>query len=1112
MEPSSELSIPEHDSDSDYEEPVSVRFKSRKRAPPRIQTGDTGPKKPRRGGKEMPRAAGDGEGSLFEIVKSGKTALTVVVDDWIEAYKQDRDSALLDLIQFFIHCSGCRGRITAHMYHNMEHAEIIRKMTEEFEEESGDYPLIMTGPQWKKFRNNFCEFILVLVRQCQYSIIYDQYMMDNVISLLTGLTDSQVRAFRHTSTLASMKLMSALVDVALNLSINLDHTQRQYESERAKGRGKQATERLEMLMTKRQEIEENQEEIRNMLTYIFKGVFVHRYRDTQPEIRAICMAEIGNWMKRYPGMFLDDSYLKYVGWTLYDRVGEVRLCCLKCLHPLYDTDELAPKLELFTNRFKDRIVEMTLDKEYDVAVHGVKLVSNILKFSDNVLSDKDCENVYELVYSSHRAVAQSAGEFLNTKLFSREIDEATKNLKSRKGKKRSENTPLIRDLVQFFIESELHEHGAYLVDSLWEINDMLKDWECMTDLLLEEPGRGEETMDDRQETSLIEIMVCCVKQAATGEYPVGRGPTRKLTAKEQKQVMEDKTRLTEHFIVTLPQLLAKYNVDAEKVVNLLQIPLFFDLEIYTTSRQEKHLDTLLHHIADIVDKHTDSEVLENASKVLENLCGEDHAISHKCQVAKSTLIDHLVQRYKEAFQDFFQEGDEPDEDDAYALMASLKRIYAFASCHDLNSWSLWDSLFLIMKGGQEGTGVPDEIVCKAICCCAMSIMWYLDALDDSNPDKAAMKELKKRITNFMRLCHELLFNQHDRIQEEAYITICDMLIVFSKNIAQNPVLEPLIYDPDKNLQNQLGSFLNDKVFIEDDDDDMDENQKIEELHKRRNFLASFCKLVVYNVVSIRCAADMFKYYMKFYNDYGDIIKATLGKAREINKVVTAKTLAVSLTQLFKELKQEQGGSIDRSSEGFQAVKELARRFSLSFGLDQVKNREAVAAMHREGILFSVSFVDAASTNIPPSLAFLEILTEFTSKLMRQDKRVVLAYLEKNLVGIEEGAGEADQWAPLHTYRNSLNQGEGGDMTAPTRPPPASRRGRGGKRKAANQTVEAADDTVGQWMTTTKGGSRTPAHGGTHGPLTSTVIKRRRGPGPEIETFSTDGSEHSSDFQ
>lgn len=57
---------------------------------------------------------------------------------------------------------------------------------------------------------------------------------------------------------------------------------------------------------------------------------------------------------------------------------------------------------------------------------------------------------------------------------------------------------------------------------------MMKDWECMTDLLLEEPGPMEEPLDDRQETSLIEIMVCSIKQAATGEPPVGRGPTRKV--------------------------------------------------------------------------------------------------------------------------------------------------------------------------------------------------------------------------------------------------------------------------------------------------------------------------------------------------------------------------------------------------------------------------------------------------------------------------------------------------------------------------------------------------------------------------------------------------------
>lgn len=51
-----------------------------------------------------------------------------------------------------------------------------------------------------------------------------------------------------------MKLMTALVDVALNLSINLDNTQRQYEAERQKTHNKRANDRLDILLAKRQEV------------------------------------------------------------------------------------------------------------------------------------------------------------------------------------------------------------------------------------------------------------------------------------------------------------------------------------------------------------------------------------------------------------------------------------------------------------------------------------------------------------------------------------------------------------------------------------------------------------------------------------------------------------------------------------------------------------------------------------------------------------------------------------------------------------------------------------------------------------------------------------------
>ena len=36
-----------------------------------------------------------------------------------------------------------------------------------------------------------------------------------------------------------------------------------------------------------------------------------------------------------------------------------------------------------------------------------------------------------------------------------------------------------------------------------------------------------------------------------------------LTSKENKQVLEDKTRLTKHFIATLPQLLLKVGQDCQ---------------------------------------------------------------------------------------------------------------------------------------------------------------------------------------------------------------------------------------------------------------------------------------------------------------------------------------------------------------------------------------------------------------------------------------------------------------------------------------------------------------------------------------------------------------------
>lgn len=56
----------------------------------------------------------------------------------------------------------------------------------------------------------------------------------------------------------------------------------------------------------------------------------------------------------------------------------------------------------------------------------------------------------------------------------------------------------------------------------------------------------------------------------------------------------------------------------------------------------------------------------------------------------------------------------------------------------------------------------------------------------------------------------------------------------------------------------------------------------------------------------------------------------------------------------------------------------------------MKNRDAVAALHHEGIRFSVTPMENPEDpgGPPVNIAFLEILCEFINKLMKQDKKYV----------------------------------------------------------------------------------------------------------------------------
>ncbi|XP_077199485.1 cohesin subunit SA-2-like isoform X2 [Paroedura picta] len=1025
----------------------------------------------------------------------GKRAMQSVVDDWVEAYNKDRDVALLDLINFFIQCSGCQGMVTAEMFQNSQNCDVMQKMTETFDEETGlqykkfmaypwiltvtwpvdmdneDYPLIKPGSYWKKFRANFCEFNAVLIQQCQCSVLSDSYLMDTIISVLTGLADSTVRAFRHTSTLAAMKLLTALVNLNLSLDASKRNLERLYEVEKNRTTGKRTNTRLDQLEKKRKEYEQKPLEIENMTNAIFKGIFLQRYRDVIPEIRAICIEEMGSWMKIYPNAFLNDSYLKYIGWMLYDKQPEVRLKCLQGLQGIYDQKELVSKMDLFTSRFKDRIMSMTLDKDHEVAVQAMKLLMLMSQNCEDSLSSEDCETLYQFVYTTHRPLAIAAGELLYKRLIVQEID--MEAFSKRNGKLEPIASQL-KTLIIFFLESELHSHVTYLVDSLWDWSvSLLKDWECMTSLLLENADNQKEALSDAQESALIEIILATVREAAEGHPPVGRGGTKKiLSTKEKKIQVEDSIKITEHFIVVLPQLLAKYSEDVEKLTSLLQIPQYFYLDLYGPGPLEKHLDALLREVKVIVMDHSDMDVLEACSRLYYILCNEELPISNKVALARTELVDELVAKLNQPLGSFLSEGEGlHTEEGIHCGYSTLRRITAFHNAHDLSKWNLYGKMSELLVFEVEHSRLSVQIILPALQCAYFALLWQLTSVAKKPPSKEKLFVLKTHLRHYCHICSCYFSHSNREVREKAFLVLCDFLMIVSHQATSDDgTLGVLEYFPGETLQSKLLLFIQDHIFTEEEDKAKDlaeeeerkkDGQKLDILQMKRCLLAAYCKLIIHNVIEMTAAAEIYKHYMKAYNDFGDIIKETLSRTRHNDKIQSAKTLILSLQQLFqKHVGSQDGGSTDTSSASFNNIKELARRFSLTFGWDQVKTRESVAMIHKEGIEFA--FQGAAGVEgkgLPPNLNFLIILSEFSNKLLKPDKRLVYSYLLRYVP--DPSLSRADSWHSLGWYRTSLlasEEEEGSAASSFNEWRPVSVPKTPFKRKFSEESLQKSDHT------------------------------------------------------
>lgn len=54
--------------------------------------------------------------------------------EWVDRYQEGSEKAMVELVQYFVLCCGCRATITMEMFQNEDTTSVIRSLTENFDE------------------------------------------------------------------------------------------------------------------------------------------------------------------------------------------------------------------------------------------------------------------------------------------------------------------------------------------------------------------------------------------------------------------------------------------------------------------------------------------------------------------------------------------------------------------------------------------------------------------------------------------------------------------------------------------------------------------------------------------------------------------------------------------------------------------------------------------------------------------------------------------------------------------------------------------------------------------------------------------------------------------
>ncbi|KAL2862757.1 cohesin subunit IRR1 [Aspergillus lucknowensis] len=633
-----------------------------------------------------------GESGLYAEVFGKSRNAEIVAADWLTRYQQGQTTAMRDLINLVFRSSGTDLKVTTDDIEDVDHVvDRVQDFQNQYHAQGiSEYPLISKSRKFKSFQPVLENFFMALMQTLHHSsVLYDDRVLyENLQSWLSSMSSSSCRPFRHTATVAALSNMNALCDIAREVMTSVSTSRKQLESEKRKKTVNKG--RADAINLSIKEGENKLEVIDDLLKDGVNVIFVNRYRDVDPRIRAESIAALGRWMHSYREYFFEGQFLRYCGWIMSDSDVHTRSIALRQLLSLYTNKDNIAGLRSFTERFRQRFVEIAAhDADVGVRTMAIELLDLIR--DAGLIEPADVDTVGRLIFDLEARVRKAAGPFFVANVqdvFDSTIEEVAEEVNEMFGDEDEDDfeSPkrawikfkCLADILQAYDTPEgepTHEPSVKSRDALPGIPmdsrfvlateaiyphlDELTTWQSLAGYLLfdhsqiPDDGDGDTTgevkklykMQEGQEVILLEVLCCAVKlrilDVAKSDIDKRGRKVKALT----DRIPELQEEIAHSLAQIIPQLLNKFGSTPEAASAVLRLEHLVDLDkIQDLQKDATAYTSLLNDINKQFLSHSNQDVLAEASVAFLHAKSSDdmrEALESKVQELWDDMVDTL---------------------------------------------------------------------------------------------------------------------------------------------------------------------------------------------------------------------------------------------------------------------------------------------------------------------------------------------------------------------------------------------------------------------------------------------------------------------------------------